>query len=123
MCIEAVWQMWNKSKTNAGHAGHAARAAQRAVFGLPVCCCSLEVLGEGGWPGRVPRKRWDQAVIRLVTPDIKLLTCAGAASHPEVTGKIINVSKRTQREPLSRKGAWAGWGGHVKENLEKPAKC
>lgn len=56
--------MWNKSKTNAGHA---ARAAQGAVLGLPVCCCSLELLGEGGWPGRAPRKRRDQAVIQLVT--------------------------------------------------------
>lgn len=95
MCVRAVWQMWNKSKTNAGHSGWAARAAQGAVLRLPVCCCSLEVLGEGGWPDRAPQRRWDQAVGWLATPDIKLLICARATRHPEVTNKTINVSKYT----------------------------
>jgi len=61
--------------------------------GLPVCCRSLEVLGEGGWPDRAPRRRWDRAVIRLVTPDIKLLTCASGTGHLEVTNQTINVSE------------------------------
>lgn len=85
--------MWNKSKINAGPAGQAARAARGAVLGLPVGRCSVEMSGEGGWPHRTPWGRLDQPVIWLATPGIKLLTCARATRHPEVTSKTMNVSK------------------------------
>lgn len=88
MCVRGVWEMWNKSKINAGPAGRAACAAQGAVL---VGCCSMEMSWDSGWPDKTPQRRLDLPVTWLATPGIELLACARATRHPEVASKAMNV--------------------------------
>lgn len=94
MCVRAVWQMWNKSNTNAGRASWLHVQCKGQCLG---CCLLLlfEVV-------RAHLRRWTKLSCGW-WPRYKVLTWAKATGHDQVTNKTINISKYTWREPLSRK--------------------